>query len=163
MGWRPSNKLPGSRRPDEKPLRRERERKARERRGLVASIDTNLELLTLALFYHFPSQVNAFLPGNLEEILPLPESVKRIRTSCWVGQAACRRPLARLGNDYRRKNVSCTASNVANHGLTPGLMGQGCSSSCDPEYTRHVNFRDRWRGHLGQVRFASFAMVAWPS
>ena len=30
-------------------------------------------------------------------------------------------------------------------------------------YTRHVNFREGWRGHLWQGRFAPFVMVASPS
>ena len=28
-------------------------------------------------------------------------------------------------------------------------------------YTRHVNFREKWRGHLWQVRFASYPVNEW--
>jgi len=46
------------------PCGAEGEESERCRRGLVASIDTNLKLLALVVFYHFSNQVNAFFSGN---------------------------------------------------------------------------------------------------
>jgi len=49
------------------PCGAEGEEKRDNRRGLVASVHTHLEFITALLFYHFPSQVNAFLPVNPEK------------------------------------------------------------------------------------------------
>jgi hypothetical protein len=58
------------------------EKQAREsiRRGSVASVYTNLELLTLGLFYHFLSRVNVFVSGNLKEN---PGFFRRLSSGSW--------------------------------------------------------------------------------
>jgi len=35
---------------------------------------------------------------------------------------------------------------------------RGAMGEAHRRYTRHVNFREGWRGHLWQERFASFVM-----